>query len=197
LSAATELLHLYKVLPEPVWSLFSSAGLSFVSLMFQFHDQPLWYWTYLHQATGYATIPIVIIVGTMAIRGTKIATKLSKKNKSVESSFGCMFWKGRTIEDLNPVYTDQTVYDTALPGALAFFLMLQGALWYEMLWEMGWYTMDNLPEELNPDGHHAPHRMLETLIRDIIICMGAMLVSSIIAKQIEASTKRNNASSLD
>lgn len=97
--------------------------------------------------------------------------------------------QGRALEDLNPVYTDQTVYDTPLPGALAFFLMLQGALWFEMLWEMGWYTMDRLPEEIHPDGKHAPHHMLETLIKDIVICIVVMISVSFVANKVESIKK--------
>jgi len=198
-SALTELLHMYKVLNEPVWALFSAAGLSFVSLMFQFHDQPLVYWTYLHLATSYATIPLVLVLGIWAVRGTSIANKMRKKNKALgegNSNGWFFFWRGRTVDDLNPLYTEQSVYETSLPGLLAFFLMLQGCLWLEMLWEMGWYTMDNLPHEHSSHPLHNAHRMLETLIKDIMICFVVMIALSSVAQTIENAKKNREGQSV-
>jgi len=152
--------------------------------MLTVHEQFRVFWRYLHLVSGLVTFPAVIILMYLPIRAMgnyrkKHEEKDFKVNKSPNSSFCC--WKGKTIEDLNPVYTDLSVYNTVWPGLVAFFLCLESVLWYEMAFRMGWWSGTNLP----PEVPHPEHAFLAMFIGDILIVLSIFAVTSYIARKID------------
>lgn len=165
LTSVCELLAFNKVVIEPMWSVLPAMGLSFISLMFQFHEQPRVYWLYLHLATSYATVPLIICYILWVVIG--------------------MYWLSSDQSWRNPAvahtYTNPKPWSTPVPGLTAFFLCLQSMLWWEMWWNMGWYSTENLPPEI----HHPEHKMLETIIKDIVIVIVILLSTSFVAKRLD------------
>eukprot|EP01126_Amoeba_proteus_P002638 TRINITY_DN1082_c0_g1_i6.p1 TRINITY_DN1082_c0_g1~~TRINITY_DN1082_c0_g1_i6.p1 ORF type:complete len:164 (-),score=36.32 TRINITY_DN1082_c0_g1_i6:40-531(-) len=152
--------------------------------MFYLHDQPLVYWTLLHQTSALLTLPVIFLLLAWAVISTRNSKKAHLKGKSREREdkpVSCCFWKNKGLEDLNGLYTDQKIYDTIIPGALAFALVLQSLCWWEMWWEMGWYSLDNLPADL----HHPHHAMLTTMIRDISGSAFILVLASFAGRVIE------------
>jgi len=184
LSALVELLHLYKVLPEPMWCMIAPLSFSYIGVLFMLHDQPLYYWRLLHLTTAFLSFPLVALLIIWAVISSRNSVKAHSKGKSrdrEERPIGCCFWRGKNFEDLCGTYTDQKIYDTVVPGFLSFFLLLQSMCWFEMWWEMGWYSTEHLP----PDVHHAEHKLLSTVIRDICFAALIMAIISGFARQLE------------
>jgi len=195
LCSATELFHLYKVLPEPFWCMLPPLAFSYIAVLFMLHEQPLVYWRLLHQATALFSLPIVLLLIWWSAISSRNSNKAHTKGKSrdrEEKPIGCCFWRGKNLEDLCGTYTDQKIYDTIVPGFLAFFLILQSMCWYEMWWEMGWYTMEHLPA----DQHHPEHTLLATVIRDICVSAVIMGVVSGLARSYESYQNRGAGSSV-
>jgi len=154
------------------------------------HAQPLYYWRLLHITTGVFALPLVILLTLWAVRSLRNSSKAHSKGKlrDRDGSLGLCFWRGKNVEDLNGTYTDQKIYETVIPGFTAFFLILQAMCWFEMLWEMGWHTMDSLP----PDVHHAEHKLLSVVIRDICASAIVMAVVSFVARTLESYYNRTS-----
>lgn len=98
------------------------------------------------------------------------------------------------MEDLNPAYTDLSVYNTAWPGLVAFFLCLESMLWYEMAFRMGWYELPSRRrtkfnrwsgENLPPEVPHAEHAFLAMFIGDVVMVLGIFALTSYIARSID------------
>eukprot|EP01127_Copromyxa_protea_P002242 TRINITY_DN12135_c0_g1_i1.p1 TRINITY_DN12135_c0_g1~~TRINITY_DN12135_c0_g1_i1.p1 ORF type:complete len:282 (-),score=40.82 TRINITY_DN12135_c0_g1_i1:73-918(-) len=186
-----ELLHLYKVLPEPLWCMIAPISFSYIGVLFMLHDQPRYYWKLLHQTTAMLTVPLVVILVVWAVLASKNSSKAHAKGKSrdrEEKSIGCCFWRGKNLEDLCGTYTDQKIYETIVPGLCAFFLLLQAMCWFEMWWEMGWYSTENLP----PVVPHAEHKLLGTVIRDICFTTIILGFVSMVARQLESYYNRSS-----
>jgi len=181
-----EFLHIFNYLKEPFWGVIPPIGMCYVGLMLAFHEQLRVFWRYLHLVSGLVTFPAVLILMYMPIRAmTNYRKKVEEKdfkpnkNSSPNSIFCC--WRGKTIDDLNPVYTDLSVYNTVWPGLVSFFLCLESVLWYEMTWRMGWYSGSVLPDEVE----HPEHAFLAMFIGDIIIVLSIFATTSYIARLIE------------
>jgi len=184
-SGLVEFLHLFGVLKEPFWGLMPPIGLCYVGLMLAFHEQFLVFWRYLHLVSGMVTFPAVFILMYLPVRAMRIYRKKVDnrivKPKSGSSSSGICFWRGKTLEDLNPIYTDMSVYNTPWPGMVAFFLCLEAVLWFEMTMRMGWWSGTNLPADV----HHPEHAFLAMFIGDIIIVFVLFATVSVVVRFID------------
>jgi len=74
-----------------------------------------------------------------------------------------------------------SVYNTAFPGLVAFFLCLESILWFEMTMKMGWWSGTSLP----PEVEHPEHAFLAMFIGDIVMVLGIFGVTSFIARKID------------
>jgi hypothetical protein len=181
-----EFCAIFNILKEPFWTVVPPVGMCYVGVMLTIHEQFRVFWRYLHMGSGLVTFPAVIILMYLPIRAManyrkKLANKEVKSNKtSVPSSWLCC-WRGKTLDDLNPAYTDLTVYDTPWPGLVAFFLCLESMIWYEMAFRMGWWSGENLP----PEVPHAEHAFLAMFISDVVMVLGIFAVVSYIARQLD------------
>jgi len=182
-----EFLHIFNYLKEPFWGVIPPIGMCYVGIMLTVHEQFRVFWRYLHLVSGLVTFPAVIILMWIPIRAMrnyreKVDNKeLGKVNKSsIQSSIFCC-GRGKTLDDLNPVYTDLSVYNTVWPGLVAFFLCLESILWYEMAFRMGWWSGTNLP----PEEPHAEHAFLAMFIGDIVIVLAIFALTSYIARSID------------
>jgi len=194
-----EFLHIFNYLKEPFWGVIPPVGMCYVGIMLTVHEQFRVFWRYLHLVSGMVTFPAVIILMYIPIRAMnnyrkKVEKKEVKinKNPSPSSSIFCC-WRGKSLEDLNPVYTDLSVYNTVWPGLVAFFLCLESILWYEMAFRMGWWSGTNLP----PEVPHAEHAFLAMLIGDIVIVLGIFAVTSYIARSIDKWLYGNTVEGVD
>jgi len=180
-----EFLHIYTILKEPFWCVVAPFGLCYVGMMLAIHDQFLVFWRYLHLFSGIVTFPAVFILMYIQIRAMKIyRKKVDNKeiipNKTQGSNNWC-FWRNRSLDDINPVYTEQTVYNTPWPGLVAFFLCLESMLWFEMTMRMGWWSGDNIP----PESPHPEHAFLAMFISDVMFVLVIFGIVSFIARQID------------
>jgi len=183
-----ELLAIFNILKEPFWTVIPPVGMCYVGVMLTVHEQFLVFWRYLHLGSGMVTFPAVIILMYLPIRAMynyrqKVDNKeIKNNNRSDRGPSSCLcFWRGKTLEDLNPAYTDLTVYNTPWPGLVAFFLCLESMIWYEMAFRMGWWSGSNLP----PEVPHAEHAFLAMFIGDVIMVLGIFAVTSYIARAID------------
>jgi len=184
-----EFLHIYNVLAEPIWAVIPPVGLCYVGIMLAVHEQFRVFWRYLHLVSGLVTFPAVLILIYLPIRAMSIYRKKVEKNeiKTGDKDFtpGWLFWRGRSIENINPVYSDSSAYNTVWPGLVAFFLCLEGVLWFEMAMRMGWYSGNDLPAEV----HHPEHAFLAMFIGDIVIVLIIFAIVSFIARRIDRCIK--------
>lgn len=182
-----EFLALFNYLKEPFWTVIPPVGLCYVGVMLTVHEQFRVFWRYLHLGSGMVTFPAVLILMYIPIRAManyrkKVDNKEVKVNKSSgPSSWLCCAWRGKTLDDLNPAYTDLTIYNTPWPALVAFFLCLESMLWYEMAFRMGWWSGENLP----PEVPHAEHAFLAMLIGDVVMVLGIFALTSYIARSID------------
>lgn len=182
-----ELLCIFNVLKEPFWTVIPPVGMCYVGVMLSIHEQFRVFWRYLHLGSGLVTFPAVIILMYLPMRAmsnyrAKVDNKEIKSTGARSNGTSCLcFWKGKTIDDLNPAYTDLTQYNTPWPGLVAFFLCLESMIWYEMAFRMGWWSGENLP----PEVPHAEHAFLAMLIQDVIMVLGIFGVTSYIARSID------------
>jgi len=180
-----EFLVIYNILKEPFWGLVPPVGLCYVGMMLTIHDQFLVFWRYLHMFSGLTTFPAVLILMYIQIRNMRLYRKRVDNKEIIPSrvtgSNGWLFWRGRTLEDINPLYADLSVYNTPWPGLVAFFLCLESMLWFEMMMRMGWWSGTNIPPEIP----HPEHAFLAMFILDIIFVLAIFAVTSFIARQID------------
>lgn len=191
-----EFLHVYNVLSEPFWCVVPPIGMCYIGIMLTVHEQFLVFWRYLHLFSGLVTFPIVILMIVIPVRAIgryndkkekqKYRTPSSEDGDEYKSRrYGWMFWRGRTLDSLNPAYTDQSSYSTIYPGLAAFFLCLESMLWFEMAFRMGWWAADNIPPEI----HHAEHAFLAMFIGDVIMSVILFAVVSFICHFIDRRYK--------
>lgn len=104
--------------------------------------------------SGYITVPTVLVLiylSASRLSRHQEATKGSKSRPRIASfsfrglSLTLTFLVsdihalGKSMEDLNPIYTEQTIYESILPGLVGYLICLQGVEWVEMAFRMGWY----------------------------------------------------------
>jgi hypothetical protein len=196
-SGLVEFLHIFNYLKEPFWGVVPPVGMCYVGIMLTVHEQFRVFWRYLHLVSGMVTFPAVIILMYLPIRAMnnyreKIdKKKLGKLSKTPASLFSC--GRGLTLDDINPVYADLSVYNTVWPGLVAFFLCLESVLWYEMAFRMGWWSGTDLP----PEVPHAEHAFLAMFIGDIVIVLVIFAVTSYIARSIDKCLGANEVEGVD
>jgi len=193
-----ELLHIFNFLKEPFWSVIPPVGMCYVGVMLTIHEQFRVYWRYLHLVSGLVTFPAVIILMYMPVRAManyrkRVEKKEFKSTKSGNSSSSVCCWRGKTLDDLNPVYTDLSVYQTPLPGLVAFFLALESILWFEMTFRMGWWSGSNLPPEVD----HPEHAFLAMFIGDIVMVLGIFGIASFLARKVDLWVYGNSTEGAD
>jgi len=193
-----EFLHIFNFLKEPFWCVIPPVGMCYVGVMLTIHEQFRVYWRYLHLVSGLVTFPAVIILMYIPLRAmSRYHKRMEKKgeSKTLKSTGGSSIccWKGKTLDDLNPVYTDLSVYNTALPGLVAFFLALESIIWFEMTFRMGWATPKDLPQEVE----HPEHAFLAMLIGDIVMVLGILALTSFIARKIDMCVYGNSSDTAD
>lgn len=180
-SALIEYLHINNVLQDNFWLVIPPMGMSFNGIMLMFHTQLREYWAYMHIFSGYLTVPTVlalIYLSTSRLSRYQEATKGSKSRPRISS----LSFRGKSMEDLNPIYTEQTIYEGILPGLVGYLICLQGVEWVEMAFRMGWYySGDNLPEEVP----HAKHAFLAQVIGDMFISCLIIAFTSIAARMLD------------
>jgi len=116
--------------------------------------------------SGYLSVPMVGCLIWVSVSRHSRYQKANKGMKRDRARPGGLSFRGKTLEDLNPIYTEQTIYDSILPGAVSFLICLQGVMWWEMAFRMGWYySGDNLPDEVP----HAEHAFLAQVIGDMFL----------------------------
>jgi hypothetical protein len=125
--------------------------------------------SYMHQFSGFISVPMVLALIYCSVsrlsrhqKATKGA-KFRPRNSSLSFrgmcpdlllGVACLFLffsffntsvilivyvAGKTIEDMNPIYTEQTIYESITPGLIGYLICLQGVEWVEMAFRMGWY----------------------------------------------------------
>eukprot|EP01126_Amoeba_proteus_P015902 TRINITY_DN1723_c0_g1_i3.p1 TRINITY_DN1723_c0_g1~~TRINITY_DN1723_c0_g1_i3.p1 ORF type:complete len:287 (-),score=50.88 TRINITY_DN1723_c0_g1_i3:127-987(-) len=180
-----EFLHIYNVLSDPFWAIIPPVGVCYVGIMLSVHEQLRVFWRYLHLVSGLTTLPAVLILMYIPLRAMKNYRKKVERNQvRTEKPFsqaGNCFWRGRTIDDINPVYTDLSIYFTVWPGLVAFFFTLEGFLWLEMTFRMGWWSSQVLPPEIP----HPEHAFLAMFIGDIVMVLALFAVTSRIARWMD------------
>jgi len=176
-----EYLHINNILIEHFWCILPPIGMSFVGVMLTLHEQKLQYWKYMHEFSGQVTIPLVVsLIYTSITRLTR--HQKSAKNVKLRVRSTALSFRNKTIEDLNPIYTEQTIYDTVLPCFNSFLLCLQGVTWYEMAVVMGWRDFHGV---LPPEVPHAAHAFLAQVIFDIFVACLLCATTSWIARAFE------------
>jgi len=188
LSGLIEYLHINNILHDNFWCVIPPIGMSFIGIMLMLHTQLREYWRYMHMFSGYITVPMVLCLVYMSISRLSRAQKANKGSKS-RIRPATLSFRGKNLEDLNPIYTEQTVYDTVLPGFIAFLFCLQGIGWWEMAFRMGWYWAgDNLP----PEVEHAEHAFLAQVIADIFVSCLILGFVSIVSKMIDSDGHKDD-----
>jgi len=157
--------------------------MSFIGVMLALHTQLRKYWKFMHQFSGMLTVPLVLALIYMSSCRLTSYQKNNKKIKEKPRNSNISF-RNKTTEDLNPIYTEQSIYDGIIPAFISFLLCLQGIGWYEMAFRMGWYwSGENLP----PEVHHAEHAFLAQVICDIFIVCFLFAFTSSIARSFDTS----------
>lgn len=172
-----EILHIKRILVEPIWSFVPFSGLMMISLMFQFHDQPALYLKYLHLTTSYLLAPIILFGTAMVVCQMYYRTSKVSKN----------------VDNLTPHYTNPAIFDTPLIGLVAFTSFMQAMAWGELWWIMGWLDADlEIPPQM--DHHliaHPEHSLLDTLMKHLFIVLVLMAVISRIGRSSKTEDKEH------
>jgi len=151
------------------------------------HTQHRMFWRYLHMFSGFISVPLVfcvIAIGIIRLSNHNQATKGIKQKPRPSS----LSFRGKTLEDLNPIYTEQSIYDGVLPGTVAFLVFLEAMIWFEMAFRMGPWTPENLPQWSED---HVEHEFLAMVIGDIFVTCIVLAFVSIAARILDRSANEH------
>jgi len=193
LSGLIEYCHINNILLDHFWCILPPIGMSFIAIMLMLHDQVREYWRFMHMFSGFITVPLVLALIQLSINRLNNTVKASKgaMNRLRPSSLS---FKNKSLEDLNPIYTELSCYDTVLPGFVSFLIFLQSITWYEMAFRMGWYwSGDNLP----PEVPHAHHAFLAQVIGDMFLVAAIMAFISLSCRIYDRSISPSGSTEVD
>lgn len=186
-SGAIEFCHINNYLHESFWGFVGPFAFLFSIVLQSIEEERILFWKMLTMISSVLIIPLVLLIVAINIARQRAYVKSirggSKKGKGNQASYN--------KEDLNPIYTEQSVYESLFPGFAAFLMVLQGIIWWEMAFRAQYIANTVLSDTVSTDMGHAAHGILAQLISDIFLGVCFLSFFSISLKIIDRVLPKN------
>lgn len=186
-SGVIEFCHINNYLQESFWAFVGPFAFLFSIVLQSLEEEPLLFWKMLTMISSVLIIPLVFLTIAINLARHRAYIKAmkggGKKAKGIQASYN--------KEELNPIYTEQSVYESLLPGFTAFLMVLQGIIWWEMSFRSQYIANTVLSEAVSVDMGHAAHGILAQLISDIFLAVCFLSFFSISLKIIDRVLPKN------
>eukprot|EP01126_Amoeba_proteus_P023287 TRINITY_DN2341_c0_g3_i9.p1 TRINITY_DN2341_c0_g3~~TRINITY_DN2341_c0_g3_i9.p1 ORF type:complete len:283 (+),score=28.50 TRINITY_DN2341_c0_g3_i9:122-970(+) len=156
-----DLLVLYRVIWSSFYPILEAILWTFVGLFFTAHAQDNLLGVWMHQLN----VIIVLLCGVFWLGVVYIAFGATTESERKEQPCNTLFfWRGKTLADLNPFYTNIAVFRNPFQSGLGWTVMLLGVFW----WQMGISLFMSDVGSLVPPSA-VPHTAVVLLGEDILI----------------------------
>jgi len=177
-----DLLSLFRVIWSPFYPPLCGVLWTFVGVFFTVHKQDNSLGLYMHWLN-------MLILSAMSFMWLGVVFVAFSSTTHAERSevlgFSCCFWRGKSVADLNPVYTHPDIFRSPFYAGLGWFGMLKGLWWFQM----GFSLFRDNSASLVP--HSAvPHTAVILLGRCLLYNTAIALVVTEVVRKIDGGGKQ-------
>jgi len=201
-SGFIEFCNINNILTESFWCVVSPVAFSITIALQSVENSPHTL-EYLTWFSSWLVVPIIILSVVVALHRQAAYSKGEARGaKSKARPVKERNPKDADDQPINPMYHDISVYDTLTPGVIAWLLVFQGVIWWEMAFR--WQANEKLGLTtsvrtegllLTHDSSHEAHGILAQLICDIFISVCILAFFSVSCKILEKSKLMGSISS--
>lgn len=191
-----EFCHINNILTESFWSFLGPFAFSFAIALQSVEEYPRTL-EYFSWVSSCIVVPIVILSLVLVSQRQVTYSRSLKGSKQKPGRQGKT--RSELDDNVNPMYSDISIYDGLVPGFIAFLLVLQGVVNWETAYK--WKTNEAkglTVDEKDADGNiipfdtsHEAHGVLAQLIADIFISVCIIGFFSCVCKVIEKAKFAN------